>query len=160
MYIFTQPTLGRARWRLSENLHCKSHWFFTKWWDPLDLSKLKKLLDMLYIDPRGVREGTALIFSGKSVFEKHPIVDSFFELGNFSQRHANSCSESHKNDMTFESIFGLPHNLVCILYVTWYGVMFWRPVFTHHVTIYHVMKSCRPAVAECWHLWPKASSHR
>ena len=27
---------------------------------------------MLYIDPRGVREGIALIFFWKSVFEKHP----------------------------------------------------------------------------------------
>ena len=44
----------------------------TKWFDPLDLFYRKRLLDMLYIDPRGVREGTALIFFGKSVFEKHP----------------------------------------------------------------------------------------
>ena len=44
----------------------------TKWFDLLDLSKQKKLLDMLYIDPRGVREGIALIFFWKSVFEKHP----------------------------------------------------------------------------------------
>ena len=44
----------------------------TKWFDLLDLSYRKKLLDMLYIDPRGVREGIALIFVEKSVFERHP----------------------------------------------------------------------------------------
>ena len=44
----------------------------TKWFDLLDLSKQKKLLDLGYIYPRGVREGIALIFVGKSVLEKHP----------------------------------------------------------------------------------------
>ena len=29
---------------------------------------------MLYKDPRGVREGIALICFGKSVFEKHPSI--------------------------------------------------------------------------------------
>ena len=46
--------------------------FVVKWFDLLDLSKQKKLLDMLYIDPRGVPEGIALIFFRKSVSEKHP----------------------------------------------------------------------------------------
>ena len=45
------------------------------WFDPLDLSNQKKLLDLGYIYPRGVREGVALFFFGKSVFLKHPIVD-------------------------------------------------------------------------------------
>ena len=36
--------------------------FFTEWCDPLDLSKLKKLLDLAYIYPRGVRRGAALFF--------------------------------------------------------------------------------------------------
>ena len=36
--------------------------FFTKCCDPLDLSKLKKLLDLAYIYPRGVRRGAALFF--------------------------------------------------------------------------------------------------
>ena len=68
MYIFTQPSLGLARWRLSENLHCKSHSFLTKWCDLLDLSYRKKLWDTLFIDPRGVREVIALIFFLKNVF--------------------------------------------------------------------------------------------
>ena len=46
--------------------------FFTKWCDLLDLSKWKKLLDLVYIYPWGVRGGIALIFFWKSVFEKHP----------------------------------------------------------------------------------------
>ena len=54
--------LDRPRVGLSENLHCKSPPFLTKWFDLLDLSKQKKLLDMLYIDTRGAREGIALIF--------------------------------------------------------------------------------------------------
>ena len=44
-----------------------------KWFDPLDLSNQKKLLDLGYIYPRGVRGGVALFFFGKSVFLKHPI---------------------------------------------------------------------------------------
>ena len=36
--------------------------FLTKWFDPLDLSKQKKLLDLGYIYPRGVRGGVALFF--------------------------------------------------------------------------------------------------
>ena len=35
---------------------------------------------MLYIDPRGVREGTALILFWKSVFEKHSIVHCDLEI--------------------------------------------------------------------------------
>ena len=53
---------GQAESRLSENLHCKSPPFLTKWCDPLDLSKQKKLLDLGYIYPRGVRGGAALFF--------------------------------------------------------------------------------------------------
>ena len=57
-------------------LHCKSPPFFTKWCGVVwyDLSYRQKLLDMLYIDPRGVRGGIALIFFWKSVFQKHPTV--------------------------------------------------------------------------------------
>ena len=36
--------------------------FLTKWFDPLDLSNQKKLLDLGYIYPRGVRGGVALFF--------------------------------------------------------------------------------------------------
>ena len=36
--------------------------FLTKWFDPLDLCKQKKLLDLDYIYPRGVRGGVALFF--------------------------------------------------------------------------------------------------
>ena len=74
MYIFTQPLPGQAESRLGENLHCKSPPFFTKWCDPLDLSKQKKLLDLGYIYPIGVRGGAALFFGWKSVFTKHPSV--------------------------------------------------------------------------------------
>ena len=82
MQIFTQPSLGKAESGLSENLHYKSPPFLTKWFDPLDLSyrKKEKLLDMLFIDPRGVREGTALIFLGKGVFEKHPNEEHLKEI--------------------------------------------------------------------------------
>ena len=48
----------------------------TKWFDPLDLSNQKKLLDLGYIYPRGVRGGVALFFFGKSVFLKHPTSQS------------------------------------------------------------------------------------
>ena len=48
--------------------------FLTKWFDPLDLSNQKKLLDLGYIYPRGVRGGVALFFFGKSVFLKHPSI--------------------------------------------------------------------------------------
>ena len=51
--------------------------FFTKWCDPLDLSKLKKLLDLAYIYPRGVRRGAALFFFWKSVFMEHPNMDAW-----------------------------------------------------------------------------------
>ena len=59
--------------------------FFTKWCDLLDLSYGRKLLDMLYIDPRGVRGGIALIFFWKSVFEKHPIVHVLTFLSNYDE---------------------------------------------------------------------------
>ena len=52
----------------------------TKWCDPLDLSKQKKLLDLGYIYPRGVRGGVALFFFGKSVFLKHPSVERAVKL--------------------------------------------------------------------------------
>ena len=57
---------------MSENLHCKSHSFLTKWWDLLDLSKQKKLLGVVYICPIGSREGMTNFFFWKSVFVKHP----------------------------------------------------------------------------------------
>ena len=66
--MFTQLSPGQAESKLSENLHCKSHSFFTKWWDLLDLSKQKKLLDLGYIYPRGVRGGVALFFFEKVFF--------------------------------------------------------------------------------------------
>ena len=58
---------------LSENLQCKKPLFLTKCWDPLELSKRKKLLDLDYIYPGGVRTGSHLFFWGKSGFLKHPI---------------------------------------------------------------------------------------
>ena len=59
---------------LSENLQCKNPSFFTKWCDLLDLSYGRKLLDMLYIDPRGVRGGIALIFFEK-MFLRNTLVN-------------------------------------------------------------------------------------
>ena len=49
-----------------------SQQFLTKCWDPLELSKGKKLLDLVYIYPRGVRSGSHLFFLRKSAFLKHP----------------------------------------------------------------------------------------
>ena len=51
------------------------------WFDPLDLSNQKKLLDLGYIYPRGVRGGVALFFFGKSVFLKHPNVGGDLKSG-------------------------------------------------------------------------------
>ena len=62
MQIFTQPSPGQVESRLSENLHCKSPPFLTKWWDPLDLSQEKDLLGMVYICPIGSREGMTNFF--------------------------------------------------------------------------------------------------
>ena len=72
MQIFTQPSSGQAESRLSENLHCKSPPFLTKWWDLLDLSQERNLLGMVYICPIGSREGMNNFFFQKSVFLKHP----------------------------------------------------------------------------------------
>ena len=57
-----------ARWRLSEHLHSKTPPFLTKWFDPLDLSYRKKLLDLVYIHPWGVRTGIAIFFLPKCHF--------------------------------------------------------------------------------------------
>ena len=54
--ISTQPSLGQAESWLSGNLHCKSP-PFSKCWDPLDLFQEKKLLDLDYTRPGGMREG-------------------------------------------------------------------------------------------------------
>ena len=59
---------GQAKNRPSENLLCKNPSFLTKWFDPLDLSNQKKLLDLGYIYPRGMRGGVALFFFLKKVF--------------------------------------------------------------------------------------------
>ena len=49
--------------------------------DLRDASASKKLLDMLHIDPRGVREGIALIFFSETVFfEKHPFPHPFLDI--------------------------------------------------------------------------------
>ena len=53
------------------------------WFDPLDLSNQKKLLDLGYIYPRGVRGGVALFFLEKSVFLKHPNRHAGTDIGNF-----------------------------------------------------------------------------
>ena len=44
----------------------------TKWWDPLDLSKQKILLDLVYMHPGGVRTASDLFFIWKSAIMKHP----------------------------------------------------------------------------------------
>ena len=57
---------------LSENLQCKNHYFLTKWWDLLDLSKIKILLDLVHMQPGGVRTATDLFFFFlKSAIMKH-----------------------------------------------------------------------------------------
>ena len=73
--IFTRPALSLAMRGLSENLQCKKPLFLTKCWDPLELSKRKKLLDLDYIYPGGVRTGSHLFFWGKSGFLKHMEVE-------------------------------------------------------------------------------------
>ena len=62
---------------LSDNLQCKNPSFLTKWWDLLDLSEEKNLLDMVYICPIGSRGGMNYLFFEKSVFVKHPIQNGF-----------------------------------------------------------------------------------
>ena len=57
----------------SENLQCKKPSFLTKWWDFLDLSWDKNILDLVYIYFRGVCGGKAF-FLKKSFFEKHSTV--------------------------------------------------------------------------------------
>ena len=107
---------------------------------------------------------------------------SHFMNWELSPRPANLCSESQENDISFESIFGLPHHIVCIHYVLldmgscfvklysyfimWYFAgqhyfgfppifhLFWPKKITFWVIF------CRPALAECWHLWSKTGSHR
>ena len=68
---------GQTTWSKMEdfyNVDFHSAWpGEVKWFDPLDLSYRKKLLDMLWIDPKGVREGTGLNLF-ESVFEKHTII--------------------------------------------------------------------------------------
>ena len=66
---------------LSENLQCKNHYFLTKWWDPLDLSKQKILLDLVYMHPGGVRTASDLFFIWKSAIMKHPNADPYQVLG-------------------------------------------------------------------------------
>ena len=71
-YIVDFHSHGQAKSRPSENLQCKKPSFLTKWWDLLDLSKRKKLLDLVYIHPRGVRESIPLFFFGKVAIVVHP----------------------------------------------------------------------------------------
>ena len=72
MQIFTQPSSGQAESRLSENLQCKNPPFLTKWWDLLDLSKKKILLDLVYMHPGGVRSAMHLFNFEKIANLKHP----------------------------------------------------------------------------------------
>ena len=52
----------------------------TSWLDPLDLSNQKKLLDLVYICPRGTRDGMPYFLLGKSVFVKHTNAQSRYVL--------------------------------------------------------------------------------
>ena len=64
----------------SENLQCKNPSFFTKWWDLLDLSKKKILLDLVYMHPGGVRIATDLFLFWKNAIMKHPNVGHSYIL--------------------------------------------------------------------------------
>ena len=66
--------------------------FLTKWFDPLDLSNQKKLLDLGYVYPRGVRGGVALFFFWKSVFLKHPNVPVYIVMGIVIRLWAWACA--------------------------------------------------------------------
>ena len=79
--------------------------FFTKWCDPLDLSKLKKLLDLAYIYPRGVRRGAALFFFWKSVFMEHP---------NAYAKYANDADYAHMRNMRMRMRI---ENLIHIIHI-------------------------------------------
>ena len=70
MYIFTQPTLGPARWRLSENLHSKSPPFLTKvvWPSRLVLQK-KAFGSGLYTPLRGAYWYCNFFFGQSVIFE-------------------------------------------------------------------------------------------
>ena len=62
-------------WRIG---HERAEWksaFFINWLDPLDLSKLKKLLDMCCLCPRGTREGKPYFFFEKVICETHYLTD-------------------------------------------------------------------------------------
>ena len=58
---------------LSENLQCKIPYFFTKCWDPLDLSLENNIWICFFAPWRGAY-CYALIFFFKVSFEKHPSV--------------------------------------------------------------------------------------
>ena len=69
MWIFTQPSPGQAESWLSEYLQCKSHKFFTKWCDLLDLSKQKKGFGSgFYIPQRGTRGGSLILLLKKCFY--------------------------------------------------------------------------------------------
>ena len=60
-------------WEQDEwNLQCKNPSFLTKWWDLLDLSKKKILLDLVYMHPGGVRIATDLFLFWKNAIVKQP----------------------------------------------------------------------------------------
>ena len=78
MEIFTRPLISWAKWGSVKIYMVKSFNFFTKLWDPLDLSQEKRLLDMDYICPLGTHEGMNYYFYGPQ------------NTQNFSQRYLNS----------------------------------------------------------------------
>ena len=69
--LYTQPTLGPAKWGLSENLQCKSPPFFT-WvvWPPRLVQTKKAFGSGLYIPQRDTWGGSLILF-WKGVFLEH-----------------------------------------------------------------------------------------
>ena len=59
---------------LRENLQCKNHYFLTKWWDLLDLSK-KILLDLVYMHPGGIH-GKKDLCGGDGFFGKKKLAEN------------------------------------------------------------------------------------
>ena len=77
-------TLRADQVRPSKNLQCKNPSFFINWLDPLDLFKLKKLLDMCCLCPGGTREGMPYFFLKRCFCETHYLTILSTDCRNFS----------------------------------------------------------------------------
>ena len=104
----------------SSSLKYIRNWpFLTKWWDLLDLSQVKKLLDLVYTHPGGVHTAMALFFFCKVSFEKHPNTVLEFHDCFVPRLYATDwVVVSHEY---CQDIWRLPRLSVAILRITWRG---------------------------------------